>query len=197
MLLSATFVASVAAQDKTPLIQPKIPEKIMTPDKVETRFGALDFVDGVPTKETTQKLYDNLDYIRGVEVFLNFIPASSMEGLRLGAIENGANKSNQAVLFDHLMDSNPLYLTGNTDTVYCMVFLDLQADGPTVLEIPPGTGPARWTTRSSALSSTWARPARTRARAASTLFFRQITRARCQRIRRTAASTSSRSPLRM
>ena len=39
------------------------------------------------------------------------------------------------------MDSNPLYLTGNTDTVYCMVFLDLQADGPTVLEIPPGMGP--------------------------------------------------------
>ena len=39
------------------------------------------------------------------------------------------------------MDSNPLFLTGNTDTVYCMVFLDLQADGPTVLEIPPGMGP--------------------------------------------------------
>ena len=39
------------------------------------------------------------------------------------------------------MDSNPLYLTGNTDTVYCFVFLDLQADGPTVLEIPPGMGP--------------------------------------------------------
>ena len=141
VLLSAMFVASAATQDKTPLFNQKIPEQIMTPDKVQTRFGALDFVDGVPTKETTQKLYDNLDYIRGVEVFLNFIPASSMEGLRLGAIENGASKSNQAVLFDHLMDSNPLYLTGNTDTVYCMVFLDLQADGPTVLEIPPGTGP--------------------------------------------------------
>jgi hypothetical protein len=39
------------------------------------------------------------------------------------------------------MDSNPLFLTGNTDTVYCMVFLDLEADGPTVVEIPPGCGP--------------------------------------------------------
>lgn len=125
----------------TPGFNNKIPEKIMTPDKVETHFGTLDFVDGVPTAETTRKVYDNLDYIRGIEVFLNFIPATSQEGLRLGAVETGASKSNQALLFDQLMDSNPLYLTGNTDTVYCMFFLDLQADGPTVVEIPPGVGP--------------------------------------------------------
>jgi hypothetical protein len=110
----------------------------MTPDKVGTYFGSLNFVDGVPTAETTQRLYDNLDYMRGVEVFLNFIPATSMEGLRLGQAELGAKKSNQAVIFDQLLDSNPLFLTGNTDTVYCMVFLDLETDGPTVIEIPPG-----------------------------------------------------------
>jgi hypothetical protein len=139
--LAAIFAATGTAQGKTPGFNNEIPAKILTPNKVETRSGTFDFVDGVPTVDSTQKLFDNLDHMRGVEVFLNFVPAASMEGLRLGAIENGARKSNQAVLFDHLMDSNPLYLTGNTDTVYCMVFLDLQADGPTVLEIPPGTGP--------------------------------------------------------
>ena len=36
---------------------------------------ALDFVDDVPTKEMTQKV----DYIRGIEVFLNFIPAMSLK----------------------------------------------------------------------------------------------------------------------
>src|SRR6476659_3502938 len=141
VLLSAMVVASAAAQEKTPGFNNKIPERILTPAKVKTPIGTLDFVDGVPTKETTRKVYDNLDYIRGVEVFLDFIPAASMEGLRLGAIETGASKSNQALIFDQLMDSNPLYLTGNTDTVYCMVFLDLEVDGPTVLEIPPGSGP--------------------------------------------------------
>jgi hypothetical protein len=141
VLLSAMVVASAAAQEKTPGFNNKIPERILTPAKVKTPIGTLDFVDGVPTKETTRKVYDNLDYIRGVEVFLDFIPAASMEGLRLGAIETGASKSNQALIFDQLMDSNPLYLTGNTDTVYCMVFLDLEVDGPTVLEIPPGMGP--------------------------------------------------------
>ena len=127
--------------DPTPGFNNKIPEKIMTPDTVETRIGTLNFVDGVPTAETTQKVYDHLDFLRGVEVFLNFIPATSVEGMRLGMAEMGAKRSNQAVIFDQLMDSNPLFLTGNTDTVYCMVMLDLATDGPTVVEIPPGSGP--------------------------------------------------------
>jgi hypothetical protein len=139
--LALLVATSAFAQEKTPGFNQKIPDKIMTPDKVDSPLGALNFVDGVPTAETTQRLYANLDYMRGVEVFLNFIPASSMEGLRLGAIESGASKSNQALIFDRLMDSNPLYLTGNTDTVYCMMFLDLEKDGPTVVEIPPGVGP--------------------------------------------------------
>jgi len=40
-----------------------------------------------------------------------------------------------------LLDSDPLLLTGNTDTVYCSVFLDLKTSGPTVVEIPPRCGP--------------------------------------------------------
>lgn len=52
----------------------------MTSDKVETRIGTLNFVDGVPTAETTALVHDHLDFLRGVEMFLNFIPAASMEG---------------------------------------------------------------------------------------------------------------------
>jgi len=144
LLVTSTIATNAHTKEKTPGFNQEIPGKIMTPDKVETHFGTLNFVDGVPTPETTQRLYDNLDYLRGVEVFLNFIPASSMEGLRLGAIATVGGseiKSNQAIIMDQLMDSNPLYLTGNTDTVYCMVFLDLEKDGPTVVEVPPGTGP--------------------------------------------------------
>jgi hypothetical protein len=37
-----------------------------------------------------------------------------------------------------LCDSSPLLLTANTDTVYCVAFLDLQTDGSTVVEIPSG-----------------------------------------------------------
>jgi len=125
----------------TPGYNTAIPSKIMTPDKVETRIGTLEFFDGIPTKETAALVYDNLDFLRGVEAFLNGVPAASVEGLRLGQVELGATECHQAVVFDDLMDSNPLWLTGNTDTVYCSVFLDLKKDGPTVVEVPAGAGP--------------------------------------------------------
>jgi hypothetical protein len=140
-LAGALTITIASAEEKTPGFNQRIPEKIMTPDKVESRLGELNFVDGVPTGETTQKLYDNLDYLRGVQVFLNFIPATSMEALRLGNADRGATKTNQIVILDQLADSNPLWLTANTDTVYLSGFLDLKADGPTVVEIPPGCGP--------------------------------------------------------
>ena len=136
-----TPTAPATSGPATPGFNHKIPEKILTPDTVETRIGTLTFVDGVPTAETAQNVYDNLDFLRGVEVFLNFIPAASLEAMRLGNAEMGATKSNQAVIFDQLLDSNALFLTGNTDTVYCSVILDLETDGPTVVEIPPGSGP--------------------------------------------------------
>ncbi len=119
----------------------KIPAAIMTPDKVETRIGPLDFFDGMPTAATVEKVYDHLDFLRGVEVFLDFIPATSIEGIRLGMVEMKATRSNHVLLLDRLMDSDPLFLTGNTDTVYASVILDLQKDGPTVVEIPPKCGP--------------------------------------------------------
>ncbi|MFZ2088763.1 MAG: DUF1254 domain-containing protein, partial [Desulfobaccales bacterium] len=119
----------------------EIPANIMTPDKVETPIGTLKFFDGFPTKETTKKVYDHLDFTRGVEVFLNGIPPASLEAARVGTAELGARQANQVVIFDHLMDSNSLFLTGNTDTVYALAFLDLERDGPTVVEVPPGCGP--------------------------------------------------------
>src|SRR6478735_11054381 len=125
----------------TPGFNTSIPAKIMTPDTVQTRLGALNFTDGVPTAETAEKVYGNLDFLRGVEVFLNFIPAASFEAIRQGLAGMGAAKSNQPMIFDQLLDSNSLLLTANTDTVYCLAMLDLEADGPTVVEVPAGSGP--------------------------------------------------------
>jgi hypothetical protein len=118
-----------------------IPVSITTPDTVETRIGTLEFFDGLPSRETTQKVFDNLDFLRGVEVFLNCIPMTSLEGMRTGHETMGVKRSNQMLLADQLLDSDPLFLTGNTDTVYCSGILDLERDGPTVVEIPPGCGP--------------------------------------------------------
>jgi hypothetical protein len=128
-------------QQATPGYNHHIPEKIMTPDRVSTRIGDLEFFDGMPTPDTVQKVYDNLDLMRGVETFLNGIPATSIEGIRLGMAEVGADTFNKVVIFDKLMDSAPLFLTGNTDTVYLSGIFNLEKDGPMVVEIPPKCGP--------------------------------------------------------
>ena len=113
----------------------------MTPDKVETRLGTLEFFDGLPKEETVKKVYDNLDFLRGVETFLNGIPATSLEGMRQGMVEMGATESNHVLIMDNILDSNPLFLTGNTSTVYTSIILNLEKDGPTVVEVPAGSGP--------------------------------------------------------
>ena len=140
-----TVLASAASQfmlmPAVAQVSEEVLDSISTPDQVETSLGTLEFFDGIPTRETAELLYDNLDLLRGVETFLSGIPATSLEGIRLGNESLGAGNSNQAVIFDELMDSKPLFLTGNTDTVYVSVILDLEKDGPTVIEIPPNTGP--------------------------------------------------------
>ncbi|UCG33232.1 MAG: DUF1254 domain-containing protein, partial [Phycisphaerales bacterium] len=141
LVFAATFTASSSNADAPPGYNTPIPPEIMTPDRVETRIGTLEFFDGLPTKETAQRVFDNLNFMRGVEVFLNGIPAASLEAMRRGNEQMGVARANQVLLFDHLMDSNPLFLTGNTDTVYASAVLDLKRDGPTVVEIPPGCGP--------------------------------------------------------
>jgi hypothetical protein len=99
-MASALLLMPVAvAEEKTPGFNNLIPETILTPDRVETRIGTLEFFDGMPDTETVRKVYDNLDFLRGVEVFLNFIPATSIEGLRLGMVELGATRSNQCVIW--------------------------------------------------------------------------------------------------
>ena len=56
---------------------PGIPPAITTPDKVETRIGTLDFKDGMPSKETIDKVYDNLDFTHAFEAFVNTLQGSA------------------------------------------------------------------------------------------------------------------------
>lgn len=118
-----------------------IPEKVLTPDRVDTRIGTLEFNDGFPTADTSRQLFDHLDFTRAVEVFLQCIPAASLEAMRRGMVNLGIDACHKLAIADDLLDSNPLFLTGNTDTVYVSGIIDLDRDGPTVVEVPPGCGP--------------------------------------------------------
>jgi len=110
---------------------------IATADRVQTRLGTMEFTDGVPSAQTVQQVYDNLDFTRAVDAFLLAFQGASLQALRNGFRAVGC-ADNQFMLFSGLMDSNSLFLTGNADTVYIWGFLDLH-DGPMVIEVPPGS----------------------------------------------------------
>jgi len=112
-----------------------IPPQITTPAQVDTSIGKLTFDDGVPTRETAARVYDNLDTIRATEVFLNGIPGASMAAIREGLRKAGAVDSTIGV-YEDLMDSKSLYLTPNSETIYFWNWMDLK-NGPVVVETPP------------------------------------------------------------
>lgn len=108
-----------------------------TPDKVQTtRLGTLQFKDGVPDAATTQKLYDELDYIHAVDAFMSGYPLVNQLALRKGFIKAGIN-DNQVIVSPNLLGSKSLFLTANADTYYMWSYLDL-TKGPLVIETPPG-----------------------------------------------------------
>ena len=116
-------------------IQKETLESISTPDLVDSRIGVLEFANGAPTKDTVEKAYDHIDFVHGVNVFLNAFAGASTYALRQGFIDAGA-KDNSILIFSELMDSQSLFLTANADTVYFVGMVDL-SDGPMVVETPP------------------------------------------------------------
>lgn len=113
-------------------------DSISTPDKVETSIGTLKFFDGAPYPETAEKVYDYRDTMRGVDTFLKGMPGASLDALIKGNHELGAVQCHQVLIMDKLMNSKSLFLTANTSTMYVIPTLDLERDGPTVVEAPPG-----------------------------------------------------------
>jgi hypothetical protein len=112
-----------------------VPPSITTPDKVETRIGTLDFKDGLPSKATLDKVYDNLDFTYAYRAFMDNLRGVSIHALRKGMMNIGM-KENEVLVYSELMDAKSLFLTANADTIYVMGFLDL-TKGPVVLETPP------------------------------------------------------------
>jgi hypothetical protein len=116
----------------------ELPDGLHTPDVVETSIGTLKFTDGAPLPETAELVYDNLDRMRGVDVFLKGMPAASVRQLMVGPEALGTNHNNKDLIYDKLMDSKPYFLTGNTSTLYVLPTFNLKETGATVVEVPPG-----------------------------------------------------------
>ena len=112
------------------------PPGVATPDRVETRLGTLNFRDGVPDAATTQKLYDELDYIRAVDAFINAYPGLSP----ICASHRIHRRRHQRQRVRRVFGPDGRHIDfsdANADTYYLWGYLDL-TKGPLVIEVPPG-----------------------------------------------------------
>ena len=103
-------------------------------DQLETRLGTMTFVDGAPTPETVENVFDQLDLLHAVNAFTNGYQVASTYALRQGFLSAGV-ADNTVLMFD-VMSSESLFLTANADTVYYLSFIDLSS-GPMVVETAP------------------------------------------------------------
>lgn len=135
----------------SPKYAARVPESIRTPDRVETeQLGDLTFFDGMPSDETVRKVYDQLDFARGVETFLSGCPAASIQAFLQGMKQAWMGTFSMGIT-EQLLDAQTLWLTPSTTVVYCIAEINVE-HGPTVMEVPPGVlGPVddayiRWVT---------------------------------------------------
>jgi hypothetical protein len=69
--LPAVCLSRAAPQMK---MTTEIPANVITPYKTKTRLVMLEFVDGVPTEATAEKVSDHLDFSRAVEAMVMTTP---------------------------------------------------------------------------------------------------------------------------
>jgi hypothetical protein len=135
--LALLGLLSLPAQAQPPRMKmtTEVPPGVATPERLETRLGTLRLVDGVPDEATARMIYDNLDFQRAVQAYLNSLQIASLQAMRSAYLEFGP--ANTTVLcFEDLMDSKSLWLTPNTVSIYFAAWLETD-DEPMVVETPP------------------------------------------------------------
>ncbi|MGB5414540.1 MAG: DUF1254 domain-containing protein [Polyangiales bacterium] len=114
------------------------PPSVVTPNTVTSSIGKLEFFDGVPMKSTVKKVYAYVDRARAVDVYIRLLPVVSLYTQMRAEAEGGAVESHQVLFHEELADAKARFLTTNNTTLYLWAHIDLEKNGPTVIESPPG-----------------------------------------------------------
>src|SRR6185295_19036457 len=107
-------------------------------ETLETRLGHFEFRGGYPTAAAAAKLSDYLVFSRAVEAYLTHLPSVSWYRVWKAIADAGVRAPQQMVIRDNCMDAATLLLTGQSEGVYGLAAIDLQRDGPVVVDVPAG-----------------------------------------------------------
>jgi hypothetical protein len=97
----------------------------------------LEFSESYPTPEASERLVDEMMFQRACQVVLWSIPAMSVYAMKKGSDEVFGAGGNVLVVFKDRQTAKTVISTPNSDVIYALGYIDLAADGPTVVEVPP------------------------------------------------------------
>lgn len=90
-----------------------------------------------PSKATSQRLYDELDYQRAVQAYIWAQPLVGLGAMGEGARRIGVQPM-ELFVFDQGLQVNQALQTGNDDVIYSFSYFNLKDSGPLVVEVAPG-----------------------------------------------------------
>jgi hypothetical protein len=101
-------------------------------------IGELEFSQDYATKDTLAAAKDELFFQQAVQSYLWALPALSVFAMKEGSEAKFGKGYNVLPIWKKRLDAKTLVTTPNSDVIYAMGYLDLKADGPIVIEVPPG-----------------------------------------------------------
>ena len=108
------------------------------PASVEVpRLGTLQYELGFPTPETSQRLFDEMDFQRAVQAYLWAYPAVSFESIRLTLQQELGIDFNDLGIADKFVGPESVWLTAHDTTIYAVINIDV-AEGPVVIDVRAG-----------------------------------------------------------
>jgi hypothetical protein len=106
-------------------------------DAGKALVSSLEINEGYPSKETSQRLYDELQFQQAVQVYLWAQPAMSLYSVRQELTKKFNANPTTIPTWKDRVTAKSILVTANSEVVYTLHFLDLKKDGPTVIEFPP------------------------------------------------------------
>ena len=110
---------------------------VLAQETLDTRIGKLTFESGYASKETVQKLYDEMDFQRAAQAYIWGIPAVGLAEWRLAHRDIFKAKNGEMLSYLDFKEKLGI-LTPNYTTPYIVTLADLQESGPIVVELPRG-----------------------------------------------------------
>ena len=104
---------------------------------IDTRVGELTFENGYPSRESVEKLFDEMDFQRATQAYIWALPMVSMAEWQ-AVHEDQFTASDRDIVVYKTTEEKLGILTANATTPYVIAFNDLERSGPLIIDVPAG-----------------------------------------------------------